>query len=196
MEQKRWMTRTEQWAFALVGLVLSASAMALAPNSAMLADACTGCHGTYGASAGMSMPSLAGQSRQVIVEAMKNFKSGERYSTVMGRLAKGYTDADFAAMGDYFAGQKLHITQQMLDQQRVAKGAVLHNAKCKSCHPDNGKTNEDDAPPVASQWLPYLQMQMALYIEGKRKTTKMSDVVKGLSADDLESLLQFYASVK
>jgi sulfide dehydrogenase cytochrome subunit len=176
--------------------VLSANAMALPPNAAMLANACAGCHGTYGASAGLSMPSLAGQSKQAIIEAMKNFKSGERPSTIMGRVAKGYTDADFSAMGDFFAGQKLHITQQTLDQQRVAKGAALHDSKCKNCHPDNGRTNEDDAPPMASQWLPYLKMQMALYVEGKRKTTKMSDVVKRLSADELESLLHFYASVK
>lgn len=196
MDKKRWIQRSGQWALAVGVLVLSASAMALPPNAAMLANACAGCHGTFGASAGPSMPSLAGQSKQAIVEAMKNFKSGERPSTVMGRLAKGYTDADFAAMGDFFAGQKLHVTQQMIDQQRVVKGAALHHAKCKNCHPDNGKTNEDDAPPVASQWLPYLQMQMALYVEGKRKTTKMSEVVKGLSADDLESLMQFYASTK
>ncbi len=196
MEHKRWMQRTGQWALAAGALVLSASAAALPPNAAMLADSCGACHGTFGASAGPAMPSLAGQSKQAIVEAMKNFKSGERPSTVMGRLAKGYTDADFAAMGDFFARQKMHVPQQALDQQRIAKGAALHESKCKNCHPDNGKTNEDDAPLVASQWLPYLQMQMALYVEGKRKTTKMSDVVKGLSAADLESLMQFYASVK
>jgi sulfide dehydrogenase cytochrome subunit len=114
----------------------------------------------------------------------------------MSRLAKGYTDADFAAMGDYFAGQKLHITQQTLDQNRVAKGASLHQAKCQVCHTDNGKVSNDSAPAMASQWLPYLQIQMALYVEGKRKSTGMTEVVKTLSADDLESLLHFYASVK
>lgn len=196
MDKKRWIQRSGHGALAVGLLVMSAGAMALPPNAAMLANACAGCHGTLGASAGPSMPSLAGQSRQVIVESMKNFKSGNRPSTIMGRLAKGYTDADFAAMGDFFAAQKLHVTQQTLDQQRVAKGAVLHNANCKKCHIDNGKTSEDDAPPLASQWLPYLQIQMALYVEGKRKTAKMSDVVKGLSADELESLMQFYASTK
>ena len=85
MEQKRWMTRTGQWAFALVALVLSASATALVPNAAMLANACAGCHGTYGASAGPSMPSLAGQTKDAIVDAMKAFRSGDRPSTIMGR---------------------------------------------------------------------------------------------------------------
>ena len=71
-------------------------------------NACAGCHGTNGGSAGPTMPSLASQSKEAIVDAMKKFKSGERPSTVMGRLAKGYTDAEFAAMGDFFSKQKLH----------------------------------------------------------------------------------------
>ena len=196
MEQKRWMERPGQCAVALVGLVLSASAMALAPNAAMLANACAGCHGTYGASAGPSMPSLAGQTKDAIVDAMKAFRSGERPSTIMGRLAKGYTDADFAVMGDFFSRQELHITQQAVDPNRVAKGANLHSVGCAKCHTENGKTSTDETPAMASQWLPYLQMQMELYVQGKRKTTGMTEKIKALSADDIESLLHFYASVK
>lgn len=196
MENKRWMKRSGQWALSASALAISVSAIAMPPNAEMLANACAACHGTYGGSAGPSMPSLAGQSKDAIVAAMKHFRSGERPSTVMGRLAKGYTDADFAAMGGYFAGQKLHITQQVLDSNRVAKGASLQASKCGGCHTDNGKVNNDDAPAMASQWLPYLQMQMALYVDGKRNTAGMTEVIKTLSADDLESLLHFYASVK
>lgn len=197
MEKKRWMESSGHWALTASALVISASALAMPPTAAMLANACAGCHGTYGGSAGPSMPSLAGQTKDAIVGAMKSFRSGDRPSTVMGRLAKGYTDADFAAMGDFFAAQKLHITQQTLDPKRMARGATLHESKCKNCHMENGKESNDDTPAMASQWLPYLQMQMALYSEGKRTTPKkMTDAMKTLSADDLESLLHFYASVK
>lgn len=197
MEKKRWMARSGQWALTVSAFVLSASAWAVPPTAAMLANACGGCHGTYGASAGPSVPSLAGQTKEAIVGAMKGFKSGERPSTLMGRLAKGYTDADFAAMGDFFAAQKLHITQQTLDPVRMTMGATLHQSKCKQCHMENGKESNDDTPAMASQWLPYLQMQMALYSEGKRTTPKkMTDALKTLSADELESLMHFYAGVK
>ena len=196
MKMERTISSTGHWALAVAALVISASAVALPPNAAMLAKACAGCHGTNGASAGPAMPSLAGQSKEAIVAAMKNFKSGERPSSIMSRLAKAYTDADFAAMGEFFAGQKLHLTQQALDPNRVARGASLQASKCAGCHTENGKVNNDDAPAMASQWLPYLQMQMALYVEGKRKTSGMTEVIKTLSADDLESLLHFYASVK
>lgn len=197
MKMKRWIKRSGQWSLALATLVLGAATTAAPPSPAMLSNACAGCHGTNGGSAGPVMPSLAGQSKEAIVEAMKKFKSGERPSTIMGRLAKGYTDADFAAMGTFFAGQKLHVTQQTLDPKRVAKGASMQEASCGRCHIEDGKEGKDDAPAMASQWLPYMQMQMAQYLNGTRKMSeKKEEKVKPLSVEDLEALLQFYASVK
>lgn len=178
-------------------MALSASAALAAPNAAMLSNACAGCHGTHGASAGPSMPSIAGQSKEAIVDAMKKFKSGARPSTIMGRLAKGYTDADFDAMGDFFSKQKLHVTTQTLDAAKVAKGRSLEEANCSRCHMEGGKEGKDNSPAMASQWLPYLQIQMDQYLSGKRKMPeKMEEKVKPLSKQDLEALLHFYASVK
>jgi len=50
---------------------------------------------------------------------------------------------------------------------------------------------------MASQWLPYLQLQMQMYLDGKRKMPeKMAEKVKPLSKEDLDALMHFYASVK
>lgn len=186
-----------KWALSAAALTLSASAFAAPPTPAMLANACAGCHGTNGGSAGPSMPSLAGHNKESIVTAMKKFKSGERPSTVMGRLAKGYSDADFAAMGDYFSKQKFHITSQALDAAKVARGKSLEEESCSRCHMESGKEGKDDSPIMASQWLPYLQIQMDQYLSGHRKMPeKMAEKVKPLSKQDLDALLQFYASVK
>jgi sulfide dehydrogenase cytochrome subunit len=190
--KQRW----SRWALAAGALTISATAYAAGPNAQMLANACAGCHGTNGGSAGLTMPSLAAQSKTAIVDAMKKFKSGERPSTVMGRLAKGYSDADFEAMGNYFSKQKIHFTGQMVDKAKAAKGADLQEANCSRCHLDDGKDGKDDTPVMASQWLPYLQMQMELYDSGKRKMPeKMAEKVKPLSKADLEALLHFYAGV-
>ncbi len=197
MQQKRWSTRFGKTVFAATVLIISVGANAVPQSAAMLSNTCGGCHGTQGASAGPAMPSLAGQSKEAIVDAMKKFKSGERPSSIMGRLAKGYSDADFVAMGTFFAGQKIHVTQQALDQKRIARGAALQEANCSRCHLEDGKEGKDETPAMASQWLPYLQMQMALYLEDKRKMPeKMAEKVRPLSVEDLESLLHFYASVK
>ncbi|MBL8489684.1 MAG: c-type cytochrome [Rhodocyclaceae bacterium] len=182
---------------AMAGVLLSAQAVAAPPTAEMLSNACAGCHGTKGGSAGLTMPSLAGQSKEAIVDAMKKFKSGERPATVMGRLAKGYGDAEIVAMGEFFSKQKLHATNQNLDKAKVAKGASLQEANCSRCHLEDGKEGKDDTPAMASQWLPYLQMQMDLYLSGKRKMPeKMEEKVKPMSREDLDALLHFYASVK
>ena len=191
--KQRW----SGWALAAGALAISATAVAAPPTPEMISFACAGCHGTSGGSAGLMMPSLANQSKTAIVEAMKKFKNGERPSTVMGRLAKGYTDADFEAMGAFFSKQKLHVTQQTVDAGKAKKGAGLEEENCSRCHLEGGKEGKDDTPVMASQWLPYMEMQMDLYLSGKRKMPeKMEEKVKKLSKDDLNALLHFYASQK
>lgn len=193
MHMKQW----SGWALVAGALAMSAAAHAAPPSPEMLSNACAGCHGTHGGSAGPSMPSLASQSKTAIVEAMKKFKSGERPSSIMGRLAKGYTDKDFEAMGEFFSKQKFHATSQVTDAAKVKKGADLQEANCSRCHLDEGKDGKDDTPVMASQWLPYLQMQMDLYLSGKRKMPeKMAEKVKPLSKEDLDALIHFYAAQK
>lgn len=185
------------WALTTGVLAISGMVQAAPPTAAMLSNACAGCHGTNGGSAGPSMPSLAGQSKEAIVDAMTRFKSGERPATVMGRLAKGYNDAEIAAMGEFFSKQKFHVTNQSLDNAKIARGASLQDANCSRCHIDDGREGKDDTPVMASQWLPYLQIQMADYLSGTRKMPeKMKEKVDALSKEDLDALLHFYASVK
>jgi sulfide dehydrogenase cytochrome subunit len=115
----------------------------------------------------------------------------------MGRLAKGYSDAEIDLMAEYFSKQKFHATTQPVDAAKVRKGADLQEANCSRCHLDDGKEGKDDTPVMASQWLGYLQMQMSLYQSGVRKMPeKMAEKVKPLSKEDLDALLHFYASVK
>ena len=189
--------RWNEWALAAGVLAVSATAFAAPPSPARLSNACAGCHGTNGASAGPSMPALAGQSKISIVESMKGFKSGERPATVMGRLAKGYSDADFEAMGEFFSKQKPFATTQTVDKAKVAKGAELHDKNCARCHVENGKEIKDNSPIMAGQWVKYLQIQMDDYHSGKRKMfDRKAEKMKPLSKDDLEAIAHFYASVK
>jgi sulfide dehydrogenase cytochrome subunit len=71
-----------------------------------LASACAICHGTEGRPAeGSVLPALAGRNEREIVEAMTAFKEGKRQATVMHQIAKGYSDAEIAAVAAYFARQ-------------------------------------------------------------------------------------------
>ena len=42
----------------------------------------------------------------LIVEAMRAFKEGKREATVMHQIAKGYSDAEIAAIAAYFSQRR------------------------------------------------------------------------------------------
>ncbi|MEP7155112.1 MAG: c-type cytochrome [Betaproteobacteria bacterium] len=71
-----------------------------------MAATCAPCHGTNGSSAGGPIPGLAGGNKEYLVSQMQAFRDGKRQATVMQQLARGYSDAEYAALGDYFAAQK------------------------------------------------------------------------------------------
>ena len=177
------------------GLLLGAAQLQAAATATMLADTCAGCHGTDGASTGPATPSIAGNSETYTVDTMKAFKSGERPSTVMGRIAKGYSEEEFKLMASVFAKQPNAKTSQKLDAARVKAGAKLFGKNCEKCHDKNGGLADDDSGILASQWLPYLQYSMVDFKAGSREMAKkMKKKVDKLSDDELEALLQFFAS--
>ncbi|WP_353219384.1 c-type cytochrome [Salinisphaera sp. S4-8] len=89
-------------------LSLATLASAATPDGAMLAGACTACHGPHGRSVG-AVPSLAGLARSRFIERMQAYRRGDDEgtadgpTTIMNRIAPGYDDAEIAALADYFA---------------------------------------------------------------------------------------------
>lgn len=94
-------------AFALMfagALGAIASAQADSRTRFMAAN-CAYCHGPDGKSRG-AIPSLAGLEKGYFVEQMKAFRDGKRDATVMQKHAMGYTDAEYEALGAWFAAIK------------------------------------------------------------------------------------------
>ena len=72
-----------------------------------MAANCAACHGTGGSpAAGSPVGILAGRKSEEMVQAMAQFKAGSRPATVMHQIAKGYSDAEIAAIAAYFARQR------------------------------------------------------------------------------------------
>src|SRR4051812_23516997 len=69
------------------------------------ANNCFACHGPNGRSPG-SIPSLTNLSAYTIARKLRQFKDDDAFSTVMGRLAKGYSDVEIEAVANYIAGLK------------------------------------------------------------------------------------------
>lgn len=105
-------------AAAFVGMAIAAPGQAQDPAPAFaapnltasgvraMAAGCAMCHGDEGRPvAGSTVESLAGKRAGEISDAMKAFRDGRREATVMRQIAKGYGDAEIAALADYFASR-------------------------------------------------------------------------------------------
>lgn len=68
----------------------------------LIAQACVGCHGQAGAGQGV-VPKIAGYNRELFIAQWGAFKANQRPATIMNRVARGYTDAEVAALAEYFA---------------------------------------------------------------------------------------------
>ena len=68
------------------------------------ASSCSGCH-AVSARVETSIPRILGRQPTDIVAAMQAFRSGERPSTVMGRIAKGFSDDEIRVIAIWLAAQ-------------------------------------------------------------------------------------------
>jgi cytochrome subunit of sulfide dehydrogenase len=170
------------------------------PNAAMFATPCGACHGTQGASAGSTIPTIGGQSPLYLSDTLRGFKSGTRPSSIMGRLARGYADADFDAMAEYFGRQTFVRARQSFDPALAAKGQAVHEKLCERCHIQDGRDFDDTeakqpGPVLAGQWMQYLLMSCNEFIAQERKfPAGMDEAFHQLHRGDVEALAHFYAS--
>ena len=88
----------------ILGLA-SLAAQAQVAQVKVWAAACANCHGTNGR-AQPGMESLAGKSKEELVQKMLDFKSGRKPATIMHQISKGYSDEQIQEIAAYFAAQK------------------------------------------------------------------------------------------
>lgn len=88
----------------LMGLALGGGTASAEPDTALMAAACTSCHGVEGRS-GTAIPALAGRKEADLLAALRDYRSGARAGTIMPRLTKGFSDAQLAALAAWFGGR-------------------------------------------------------------------------------------------
>jgi len=99
----------------LIGL-LSSATLLLAINAqasdlperqvSLMSSSCANCHGTDGKLAG-AIPAIAGRPASVLEAQLLAFKQDlQPNTTVMNRIAKGYTDEELKSLANYFANVK------------------------------------------------------------------------------------------
>ena len=88
--------------------VMSMPMAVAAPQASgeMMGNTCAGCHGTHGRLVNEAFMPLAGMKESTFIKAMNDFRSGTRPATLMGHVARGYSDEQIKAMAEFFAKVK------------------------------------------------------------------------------------------
>lgn len=82
--------------------MMAGSASAQTEQAAILANACTSCHGVDGHSE-TAIPSIAGLGAEAFYALMTGFRDGTVTATIMGRIAKGYSDDQLHLLANFYA---------------------------------------------------------------------------------------------
>ena len=86
-------------------IVVDATAANLDAGKAKAKEVCGACHGENGNSVTADYPRLAGQHRDYLAKALRDYKSGARKNPVMGAMASGLTAQDIDNLSAYFSSQ-------------------------------------------------------------------------------------------
>ncbi|MDJ0928340.1 MAG: cytochrome c-553 [Gammaproteobacteria bacterium] len=196
--------------YLFAALLLAVTGSSDADLASMIED-CDGCHGTDGISQWTDMPTIAGASVFLLSDDMyfyrdrarpcatSDYRQGDtsRPATDMCAVAAKMTDAEIEAIAAYYAKLPFKPARQDFDGALADRGRAIHDQECENCHADSGRDPDEDAGILAGQWMTYMRAQFTDFIAGKRsQPRKMKVSLERLSADDVEALLHFYASLQ
>lgn len=171
---------------------------------------CESCHGQDGVSVTASVPTIAGQAFTFIEDNLLAYRTNDRPCTAelpddkepqatpspMCAIAATLDDEAIAALAEYYEQQEFEPASQAFDQSLVSKGERLHHqANCEQCHSGGGRISNGMAAILAGQWMPYLEIAFHQIRSGRRMGPKvMNGAISLLSDDDIQALLNYYAS--
>lgn len=191
-------------ALTLITAIAPAAAADLARAEEIVQGKCFICHGVDGESSSPVFPRLAGQNEVYIVRQLQDYKSGKRVSSAMQPMVSDLADADFVALGRYFASRPTHM-HQVEDPELAQVGAFVYKrgnpwsgvAACAGCHGPSGY-GTNALPRLAGQHAQYTEKQLREF--GSRTRTNdnavMHSIASKLSELELRAVAAYLSGLK
>lgn len=191
------------WLVALACLVTPAVADDAARAEALVNGRCVLCHGATGSSSSPLYPKLAGQHAEYLFKQLRNFKSGERESSDMRKVARDLEEADMRALAAFFAqqtptpGNPAYPEMRAVGERLYREGNPARGLKpCIECHGEKGMGSAT-LPRIGGQHALYVETQLALFEERKRTNdnAQMQEIAAKLSAAEMRAVAEYLSGL-
>ena len=183
-------------AAALVVAASASSAHAGLEEGRAKAQVCVACHGVDGNATNLEQPSLAGQPRQFLVQALFMFREGQRKNALMTPFAANLSNADLNDLALFYSSQKMAPPTRQASPELIAKArAVSERNNCVACHKPS-LVGQQHIPRLAGQNQPYLLAQLKSFKASTRADLDgtMTSAAQGLALDELEPLAEYLST--
>lgn len=152
----------------------------------IVSGTCAACHGADGRGTAPGNPNLAGMPADYITLQLAHFKAGVRQNPIMQGFAATLSDADMAALGEYYAKQK-PVLAKAKDAALVKAGQKIYRGgiasadvpACAACHSPDGAGIARNYPRVAGQSSEYTYAQLKAFHDGARGNDQAGKDVNG-----------------
>lgn len=167
------------------------------PTPPLVAQNCFACHGPAGDSVAGAIPAIAGLPRAYLLRVLRDYRYGGRFSTLMGRLVRGYSDVQLMVLADYFSRQPFSPVRQRVDVDLASQGRQLDRLYCRRCHGDRDHPPEAGAPRLEGRPMSYLRWTLQDYLLGvsqgdEAMAEQLALLVRRHGEAGLEALIQYY----
>jgi len=166
-------------------------------------DMCITCHGDDGLGINDNTPIIAGFPAAVQEDALFAYADGARScatAPMMCKIASRLTEDQIIEFAAHFAELPYKASGEDFDAALAEAGQKIHKSDCAMCHGADHPSEADadiGASILHGQRKAYLRYAMQQYAAGEREQLPaMEKKMSGLSADDVEALLNYYASYR
>lgn len=181
-----------------ITILIGCSGAAQADISAAL-PMCVNCHGEDGIGTESDVPIIAGIPAVIQEDALFAYVDGVRNcgnKPLMCGMSSRLTEEQISELAEHFAAMPYTPAGEDFDSALADRGKAIHQSECAICHGDDDPGNAESSI-LHGQRKDYLRYALSQYAAGEREQLPaMQNKTEGLSADDIEALLNYYASYR
>jgi len=160
---------------------------------------CANCHGEDGLSTADDIPIIAGMPAVLQEDALYAYLDGDRdcgSTPMMCKSISRLSEEQIAEFAAHYAEMPFSPAAEEFDSALAEKGKKIHLDECAICH---GEEDPGDAEAgiLHGQRMGYLRYALQQYAAAERKQLPaMEKKTVKLTADDIEALVNYYASYR